>query len=178
MKELIAVVITLVLVALIVTQNSPDETSQALQSLPSFVLEDVASFSVQLKDKSKLEAKREGDKWLLTGRDTPTYLQTKVASQLLHDLQTMQVKRVASRNPDKFSRFSVSDAQVILQDKEGKVLLNVFIGKPATDLTSTYVRLADENMVVTVDKVLTWQVKRTQDAWLEKQTATKDVSTE
>jgi len=178
MKELIAVVITLVLVALIVTQNSPDETSQTLPSLPSFVLEDVASFSVQLKDKSKLEAKREGDKWLLISRDTRTYLQTNVASQLLHDLQTMQVKRVASRNPDKFSRFSVLDAQVILQDKEGKVLLNVFIGKPATDLTSTYIRVADENMVVTVDKVLTWQVKRTQGAWLEQEAVTKDAPSE
>ena len=178
MKELIAVVITLGLVALIVTQNSPNETSQTLPPLPSFVLEDVASFSVQLKDKTKLKVKREGDKWLLAGSDTPTYLQTNVVSQLLYDLQTMQVKRVASRNPDKFSRFSVSDAQVILKDTEGKVLLNVFIGKPATDLTSTYIRLADENMVVTVDKVLTWQVKRTQDAWLEPKAATKDTPTE
>jgi len=178
MKELIAVVITLGLVALIVTQNSPNETSQTLPPLPSFVLEDVASFSVQLKGKTKLKAKREGDKWLLVGSDTPTYLQTNVVSQLLYDLQGMQVKRVASRNPDKFSRFAVSDAQVILQDTEGKVLLNVFIGKPATDLTSTYIRLADENMVVTVDKVLTWQVKRTQDAWLEPKAATKDTPTE
>ncbi|MDQ6977538.1 MAG: DUF4340 domain-containing protein [Ghiorsea sp.] len=178
MKELVAVVITLGLVALIVTLNSPSETSQTLPTLPSFVLEDVASFSVQRKDKTKLEAKRSGDKWLLVGGATPTYLQTNVVSQLLHDLQNMQVKRVASRNPEKFSRFSVLDAQVILQDKEGNDLLDVFIGKPATDLISTYIRLADENMVVTVDKVLTWQVKRTQDAWLEQETATKDVSTE
>ncbi|MCF6208465.1 MAG: DUF4340 domain-containing protein [Ghiorsea sp.] len=178
MKELIAVVITLGLVALIVTQNSPNETSQTLPLLPSFALEDVASFSVQLKDKPKLEAKRDGDKWTLVGSDTPTYLQANVVSQLLHDLQTMQIKRVASHTPDKFARFTVQDAQVILQDKEGKMLLDVFVGKPATDLTSTYIRLADENMVVTVDKVLTWQVKRTQDAWLEQDAVTKDVSTE
>lgn len=178
MKELIAVIITLGLVALIVTQNTPENTSQTLPLLPSFALEDVAGFSVYIKDKPKLEAKRDGDKWLLVGRDTPTYLQTNVVSQLLYDLQTMQVKRIASRTPEKFSRFSVLDVQVILQDKEGKVLLSVFVGKPATDLTSTYIRLADENMVVTVDKVLTWQVKRTQDAWLEQEATTKDIPTE
>ncbi len=178
MKELIAVIITLGLVALVVTQNAPKDTAQHLPILPTFVLEDVVSFSIQLKDKIKLKAKRDGDRWLLAGSDTPTDLQANLVSQLLHDLQTMQVKRVASRNPDKFSRFSVSDAQVILQDTEGKVLLNVFIGKPATDLTSTYIRLAGENMVLTVDKVLTWQVKRTQDAWLESKAAIEDTPTE
>lgn len=178
MKEFIAVIITLGLMALIVTQNSPKDTSQTLPELPIFDLADVARLSVHFKGKPSLEAKREGDKWLLLHSDKPTYLQTNVVSQLLHDLSTMQVKRVASKKTDQFQRFSVADNEVVLKDEQGKVLLDVFVGKPATDLTSTYIRLADENMVVTVDKVLTWQVKRTQDAWLEQDVATKDVSTE
>ena len=178
MKELIAVIITLGLMVLIVTQNAPKDTAQHLPILPSFSSEDVASFSIYIKDKPSLEAKQEGDKWLLLGRDTPTYLQTNVVSQLLHDLQAMQIKRVASRKTEQFLRFSVQDVQVMLKDKNGSVLLDVFVGKPATDLTSTYIRLANENMVTTVDKVLTWQVKRTQNAWLEQEAATKDVSTE
>ncbi|MDQ7004439.1 MAG: DUF4340 domain-containing protein [Ghiorsea sp.] len=169
MKELIAVIITFFLVALIVIQNTPQETSQMLPKSPSFSLEDVASLSVRLKDKPDLEAKRDGDKWLLANSGTPTYLNPLAIDQLLHDLQSMKVKRVASANPEQFSLFSVADHEVVLQDKAGKVLLDVFIGKPATDLTSTYIRLADEKLVITVDKVLTWQVRRTQDAWLNKE---------
>jgi len=178
MKELIAVIITLGLVALIVTQQSPKDTLQTLPELPRFAVQDVASFSISSKGEVKLSAKRDASKWLLVGSDTPTYLQTNVVDQLLQDLQAMQVKRVVSRTPEKFSRFSVLDTQVVLQDKKGNVLLDVFVGKPATDLTRTYIRLADENMVMTVDKVLTWQVKRTQDAWLEQKVATKDTSAE
>jgi len=177
MKELIAVIITFFLVAMIVTQNSPQDTSQILPELPTFALEDVASFSLRLKDKPNLEAKREGDKWLLVDSDTPTYLNALAVEQLLHDLQSMKVKRVASKKTDQFLRFSVADNEVVLQDNQGKVLLDVFIGKPATDLTSTYIRLADEKLVMTVDKVLTWQIKRTPSAWL-KPIETKDVPTE
>ena len=177
MKELIAVIITFFLVAMIVTQNSPQDTSQILPELPTFALEDVASFSLRLKGKPNLEAKREGDKWLLVDSDTPTYLNALAVEQLLHDLQSMKVKRVASKKTDQFLRFSVADNEVVLQDNQGKVLLDVFIGKPATDLTSTYIRLADEKLVMTVDKVLTWQIKRTPSAWLSP-TETKDVSTE
>ncbi len=175
MKELIAVIITLGLVALIVTQQAPKDTSQTLPELPKFILQDVASFRIYIKDKPRLEVKREGEQWLLVGSDTPTYAQKNAVSQLLYDLQTMQVKRVASRKTDQFSRFSVLDEHVVLKDKEGKVLLDVFVGKPATDLTNTYIRLAGDDMVMTVDKVLTWQVKRTQDGWLEKQDIVKDV---
>jgi len=41
----------------------------------------------------------------------------------------------------------------------------VFVGKPATDLRSTYIRVASEDKVLTVDKTLTWQVKRTPESW-------------
>jgi hypothetical protein len=178
MKELIAVIITLGLVALIVTQQSPKDTLQTLPELPHFTVQDVAAFSISSKGKTTLSAKREGKKWLLADSDKPRYLQANVVEQLLHDLQAMQVKRVVSRNPETFAKFSVLDIQVTLKDKEGNVLLDVFVGKPATDLTRTYIRLPDKKMVVTVDKVLTWQVKRTQDAWLEPKPATKDNPTE
>ncbi|MDQ7002718.1 MAG: hypothetical protein Q9N02_08560, partial [Ghiorsea sp.] len=107
MKELIAVIITLGLVALIVTQQSPKDTLQTLPELPSFAMQDVARFSIQSKGKPYLKAKRDGEQWLLMDSDTPTYLQKNVVAQLLHDLQAMRIKRVASREKEQFSRFSV-----------------------------------------------------------------------
>ncbi|PCI01483.1 MAG: hypothetical protein COB79_04010 [Zetaproteobacteria bacterium] len=178
MKELIAVIITLGLIALIVTQQSPKNTYQAIPPLSGFVLQDVAELAIHIQDKPSLAAKKEGLQWRLMGSDKTTYLNVLAVDQLLHDLQTMQVKRIASRNKDTFARFAVAENQVVLKDNQGQVLLDVFIGKPATDLTNTYIRLADAELVMTVDKVLTWQVKRTQDAWLEQEAATKDVSTE
>ncbi len=167
MRELIAVLITLGLVALIIMQQSPKDTLQSLPELPHFTVQDVATFSISSKGKVILKGKRKGDKWLLVGSDTPTYLQTKAVERLLHDLQSMQAKRVVVRKTELFQRFAVDENEVVLQDKQGHILLDVFVGKPATDLVSTYIRLADDKRVLTVDKVLTWQVKRTLDAWLD-----------
>ncbi len=166
MKELIAVSITLGLVVLLISQQSPRDTLQPLPELPRFTIQDVAGFSIFSQGKEVLKARKEGERWLLVAHDAPAYLQTKAVEQLLHDLQTMQAKRVVTRKTELFQRFAVDEHEVVLQDKQGHVLLDVFVGKPATDLVSTYIRLADDKRVLTVDKVLTWQVKRTLDAWL------------
>ncbi len=166
MKELIAVVATILLVALIVMQNTPQDTLQALPELPRFHVEDVTRMTIRQQGEPILEGKREENRWRLAGGDEPVYLDALVVEQLLLDLQSMKAKRIVSKKTEQFSRFSVADDEVVLQDKQGNILLDVFIGKPATDLTSTYIRLADQQLILAVDKVLTWQVKRSQDAWL------------
>lgn len=168
MKKIIAVVIVAVLLLIVLGQYAPQDTMQQLPNLPNFQLEQVADFNIQVNGQSRVQGKRDGDYWLLA-TDPTVHLQTTVVGQLLHDLQSMSVKRVASNNKEQQTRFAVNEAQVILKNGQGKVLLDVFVGKPATDLRSTYIRLAQQDSVLTVDKVLTWQVKRTADAWLEKE---------
>jgi hypothetical protein len=175
MKTSIAgIVILVALAVLVIAQRAPKNTTQNLPHLPKFVLEDVLSFKVAIKGKTSMKAKKEGERWLLLGSTSAKYLNPLAVDQLLHDLQTMQAKRVVVRKTELFQRFAVDENEVMLADKQGNTLLDVFIGKPATDLVSTYIRLADDKRVLTVNKTLTWQIKRTPDAWLEK----KDVSPE
>ncbi|MDX8382673.1 MAG: DUF4340 domain-containing protein, partial [Ghiorsea sp.] len=119
------------------------------------------------------------NKWLKAD-DASVEIQTVAVGQLLRDLQRMKVRRVASHQAEHHARFAVDDGgvQVLLKDSAGKMLLDVMVGKPATDLVTTYVRMTAENTVITVNKTLTWQVKRTPEAWLVTQPEEKPLEHE
>ncbi len=55
--------------------------------------------------------------------------------------------------------------RIRLLDANGRELMALDVGKPAADLVSTYVRRKGDDAVVTVDKVLRWQVMRTAQGW-------------
>ncbi len=166
MTKTIAVVSILILMVVLIGLKEPKDTQQALPDIPSFEVADVVALRIINKGQPTFSASKQGEGWLLRDSESPRPVNKDAVEQLLHDLQNMKPKRVVSRKTERFQTFSVADTEVILKDKQGKVLLDVFIGKPATDLTSTYLRFADSKLVMTVNKVLTWQVKRTQDAWL------------
>ncbi len=177
MKKLLAIAVLVALGMLWLSLQAPKDTSQSLPDLPAFALSDVASLRIKQGEQVVLDAVYEGDVWR-TREDKPVALQTLAIEQLLHDLQSMKPKRVVSRKTERFPTFEVNTYRVVLKDSSGKVLLDVFVGKPATDLTSTYIRLADSPVVLTVDKVLTWQVRRTHDAWLKPADTPKDKASE
>jgi len=168
MKKLIFGLVLLALLAAVVMQQQPKSTSQTLPELPKFTVGNVTAFEIKMNQENAIKATRDGETWLLTEPEQPTPVKAVVVGQLLSDLSNMQPKRVASHNPEHHARFSVADtdASVQLYNADGEVILHLMVGKPATDLVSTYVRLAGDDMVVTVDKTLTWQVKRTKEAWL------------
>jgi len=178
MKKLVAVGIVLVLLGVWLSLQAPVDTGQSLPKLPTFQVDDVVTLQIKRGDTVVLDAVRQGQVWKQADADNSVTLQAAAVEQLLHDLQSMKPKRVVSRKAERFTRFAVDDHQVVLKDKNEKVLLDVFVGKPATDLTSTYIRLADSPVVLSVDKVLTWQVKRTHDAWLEKTKPAKEETSE
>jgi len=168
MKKAIFALVLVALIAGVVVQQQPAATLQALPELPKFSVKDVVSFEIKMNAKNGIKAVREGETWLLSEADQPTAIKTAEVDRLLSDLSNMQPKRVASHKPEHHARFSVTDgdASVVLRNKAGETILHLMVGKPATDLVSTYVRLAGEDTVITVDKTLTWQVKRTDEAWL------------
>ena len=87
--------------------------------------------------------------------------------RMLEHLHEMRPIRVVTRNPKQYARLSVSDqsARIRLTDKKDHVLLDIHIGKPGSDLISTYVRLRHEKEVIAVNKALVWQVNRTKESW-------------
>jgi len=168
MKKLFFAVVVLALFAAVVKQQQPESTSQILPSLPQFDVADVASMIIRQGEQVLIEVSKVGNDWMLVVAETPAPIKADAMEQLLADLNTMQPKRVASTKAEHHGRFSVTDAEtsVELRDVDGSKLLHLWVGKSATDLRSTYIRVAGDDTVVTVDKTLTWQVKRTQEAWL------------
>jgi len=166
----IGIVIIVGLAVLAIGQRAPKNTAQDLPSMPSFSLADVAYLQIRIKNEQRVQAVLGDGKWLLVGSGIA--LNDLAVDQLLHDLQTMHVKRVVAHKTELFRRFDVDENQIILKDKADQILFDVFVGSPATDMVSTYIRFANETRVVTVDKVLTWQVKRTQQGWLAKKDET------
>jgi len=166
MKKIFAIVGLFALVVLLIWQQKPQETLQNLPTLPSFVLADVVTLEIK-QQAGSLQADYDGQTWTLVG-DKHKQLKEAVVGQLLLDLQTMKPQRVASTKAEYVHRFAVadSDVRVTLSDNKGAKLLDMIIGKPATDLRSTYIRLFGQDTVLTVNKILTWQVKRTPGAWL------------
>ncbi len=177
MKKIVMPLIILVLVVMVLAQKDPGSTSQQLPQLSSFAFDDVQQFSIRQNGEYIIQAKLVDKRWLSAGAgpDSEAVIQTPVVEQLLLDLRDMKVKRVVSHKADNFADFAVTerDSSVLLSSAEGEPLLHLVVGKPAMDLVSTYVRFANENRVLTVDKVLTWQVKRTADGWLSKEEETE-----
>ncbi|MDX8388159.1 MAG: DUF4340 domain-containing protein [Ghiorsea sp.] len=170
-KKVALILVLLGLLIGLVVQQSPNETAQDLPTLPVIQWDDVEAFDIQWHQKVKISAKKEGNIWLLVDAEAPTKLNGNHVEQLLMSLQDMKPKRVASFKAEHHVRFSVAETDnlLTLRNANGDTLLAIYVGKPATDLVSTYIRLAGEDTVVTVDKTLTWQVNRTQDAWLLKE---------
>lgn len=170
MKKIAVVLMVLLLAAALwLQQHQPKDTSQTLPPLPSFTLADVQRVAINLNHAPTLKAKREGEAWLVSDAEHRQLVNGIALGQLLADLQMMQPKRLVSSKADAYAaKFEVAprDARVTLLDAEQNVLLDIYVGKPATDLRSTYLRLAGDNRVLTVDKTLTWQVKRTPESWL------------
>lgn len=163
-----AIAILLVLLALVIIQKMPDETLQTLPELPKVQVSKVSTFALIQHGQEMLKAVRNGELWLLDG-DTQKPMNASLVDRFLHDLEQMRPKRIASRKVDHHHRFEVADAGVQVQLFEAsRKVLDVWVGKTATDLRSTYIRLEGSEVVLTVDKVLTWQVKRTKEAWLKK----------
>ncbi|MDQ6990081.1 MAG: DUF4340 domain-containing protein [Mariprofundaceae bacterium] len=159
--------VLLLLLAALIWQQQPQPTTQHLPALPLWKVADVSQINIFNHDKHILQAYRQGQLWQNKAAEQ-TFNQQSI-EQLLTDLQDMQIKRVVSNTPQYFARFSVSkqDIHVQLLDAQGLDLLHVWVGKASSELVSTYLRLWEENRVMTVDKILTWQVRRSPESWLE-----------
>jgi len=162
--------VILVLVAVLVVQQKPQSTTQTLPSFNTFKISDVTQVALKKHGEVIMHGKHVEEEWLSISaiKEPAVKLQTAVIEQLLHDLQSMQIKRVVSHQAENHDAFAVNAQQVTLKNEQGEVLLDVFVGKPAKDLISTYIRFAGQDEVLTVDKILTWQVKRTAASWLDK----------
>jgi len=177
MKSLLKILPILALIAALAIwvlwqQSQPDSASQTLPSWSSFDKASAGDLVIQGGNGAAIHLQRQGDTWmLLSASDTdeaPVAANIEAVAHLLNDLANMQIGRVVSHQPAYFGRLGVdaeSAAHVIVKDAQGLMLLDIFVGKPGSDLISTYVRRQGEDTAVTVNRSLTWQIKRVRRGW-------------
>lgn len=147
----------------------PSTASQTLLERVVFESAKVHDIVIQ-RAASTVHLQQQGKQWfLLSDAAASKQLANHDAvTHLLGDLSAMKVVRVVSHHAEYFSRLGLDEkkaAHVRLQDLAGHTLLDVWIGKPGSDLVSTYIRRQGSNESLAVDRSLTWQVRRLPEAW-------------
>ncbi|MDX8397282.1 MAG: DUF4340 domain-containing protein [Mariprofundaceae bacterium] len=147
-------------VGLFISQNSQQ---QGLWSEVKF--EQINRVSLQSGFQSDIELELNDSVWQLS--DGQKVRQDYVL-RLLDDLLSMQQVRLVSHDHDHDKVLGLQYELVHIQclDAAGKILFSVDVGKQASDLVSTYVRLGGQDQVISVNKTLVWQVRRRMSAWL------------
>ncbi|MDQ6968256.1 MAG: DUF4340 domain-containing protein [Mariprofundaceae bacterium] len=144
--------------------QQPSSQSQRMAMQSSVAVKSIVQMIIQKHGGKRIVLKLQQGQWRMANGDLAVQDAT---LRLLDDLTSMQVIRVVTRKYDFDADLGLLKRGVSVQclDAQGVVLLDVTVGKQGSDLLSTYIRRADSDAVVAVNRTLVWQVKRSKKAW-------------
>lgn len=142
----------------------PTAGSQQLPDMPTLAAGKVADIRIS-STSGNVHLQKRDETWLVVGAGAAD---SDAVRQLLQDLSRMQPIRLLTRNSARYAELGLGAEAVhlVLKDGAGDPLLDLFIGKQGTDILSTYIRHAQMDAVLAVDRTLVWQVRRSQQGWL------------
>lgn len=149
----------------------PPEALQAMPAWPAVVPAKIADIVLRATGPTATEVHlvRRGKGWQVQLGQGWQEADDQAVTDMLGTLASMRPDRVVTRNPAHDAELRVTDAadRITLKDAHGVVILDLLVGKPGPDLVSTYVRLAGNPAVLSVDRSLDWQVRRPAAAWMK-----------
>lgn len=143
----------------------PAAESQNLPDLPAVHAEQAALLQITAPG-SRVRLHREKGEWFVDG-EARVRANGEAVEKLLADLSAMRPVRLLTRNSERYAELGLGEdaVRLTLTDDSQAVLADIFIGKQGTDILSTYIRFADMDAVLAVDRTLVWQVRRSQEGW-------------
>jgi len=144
--------------------QQPTSQSQRMDEWSHIAVKDIVTITIQKQGDNDIVLTLKDGKWRLDHGDLAVQDAT---LRLLDDLAGMQVIRVVTKKREHDADLGFLNRGVRVQclDAQGVVLLDITVGKQGSDLLSTYVRRADDDAIVAVNKALVWQVRRSKKAW-------------
>ncbi len=127
------------------------EKKEPAAFVPGFDKASVALISITGPDKVTVSLKKDNDSWTLISGDSVYPANVKPIDKLFETLAGLKEDTIASRNPEKFGPYEVTEDKGIvvhLEDADGKAVADFIVGKNGPDIFSTYVRKKDSNQVV------------------------------
>jgi len=152
--------------------QQPPEALQAMPAWPAVApsqATDIVLLAVGPTPK-RVHLAKHGNRWQVRDGNAWKDADGRAIEDMLGTLASMRPDQVVTRNPDHYAELRVGkDAdRITVKGENGSAMLDLLIGKPGPDLVSTYVRLAGKPAVLSVDRSLGWQVRRSLNGWLKK----------
>lgn len=147
--------------------GQPSGALQAMPPLPAWEREEVYAIELMPHGREAMQLVQRQGTWFIREGESEVAADAAAVAKLLDDLEGMRPVRLVTRKAQHYRDLGVGEgsARVILKRQDGAILLDMRIGKPASDLVSTYIRLADAAAVLAVNRSLSWQVHRNRKDW-------------
>ena len=150
--------------------ESPPAESEQAKLFPSLKADNIAVLKIKSLGSEAQLVRDEAGTWVVP--DKHNYpAEASAIQRMLEAIETLDRGTVVSRNPEKQSLYEVDETtgtEVTALGKEQNELAHFFVGKAGQDFFSTNVRLAGENEVRLVRKMLSYMFKRPGGDWREK----------
>lgn len=162
-------------IALVLHWSSGAQASRAFKS--NLVEVDTASVDkmvINHPTKPTLTLTKTNQQWSVSGQSATSYMADKgqIMSAIAR-LNNLSVNAVATRNPEKYTRYKVDSTGInVALYQENQKLNSIFVGasqRAGRRSLNNYVRLENENAVYTVDGFLRSTFSRDMTSWREKQ---------
>jgi len=172
---LLAVLVVLSIFAYVAHESNeapkrPSAESDKAKLFPSLKADVIAAIKIKSLGAEAQLARDDAGTWVVP--DKGNYpADAKAIERMLEAIETMDRGTVVSRNPEKQTLYEVDEVtgtEVTVLDKDENELAHFFVGKAGQDFFSTNIRIAGQNEVRLVRKMLSYMFKRPGADWREK----------
>jgi hypothetical protein len=166
-------VVLLVLTAAVKWSSGPAASDAFRSNLVEVDTAQVNKMVIENPVNPTLTFQRNDQQWTVSGNTQENYpADASGVTRAINRLNDLKVNAVATRNPEKFTRYKVDSTGIKISLYDDNDLLNsILIGAPqraGQRSMNTYVRLADEDAVYTVEVFLQSTFSRELNDWRDK----------
>ena len=164
------IALAVVLVLFVINRQSQKKYIVQTKTVVSDEKDDIHRFVVQKEDQ-KIELVRSDTSWVITGHDTLLVKSSILKSFFEGILQLSRESDPISKNPDNWSKYSVSDStgtHLFLYDSKDKELSHLVLGRTKTNYLKNTIRFTDDPNVYLTDKDILLRLKTRPTHWGEK----------
>lgn len=173
-KTLAAIFGLLLVITVAMKWSSGSQASQAFRS--SLVNVDTSSVDKMVIDratKPTITLSQKDQQWEVSAKSGPSYpAASSNIAQAINQLNNLSVNAVATRNPEKYTRYKVDSTGIKVSLYSGGEMLNsIYVGAPQRQgrrSMNNYVRLADEDAVYLVEEYLEPSFSKKVNDWRDK----------
>jgi len=162
------IVLGVLVAVFFLNQYSQKKYATSSQAIFQSDTDDIYKILIQ-KGEDAIELVREGDTWRISGNDTLVIRQNRL-DNLFTKVLAVQRETLISKNPEKWSKFSVDDSSgthLALIDKDGETLGYFVFGRSKSDWSHNYVRFQEKPEVYLTDTNVMYHLNTRETFWGE-----------